>query len=100
MPTKKDRVGTEGGKKSKSAYKKRQSRHGRRKEEQECLRKKTGWARREERRVKVPIKEKRIGTHRDNKGKSACHKERNKYAIHKKGESMRYNSVDSFISYR
>ena len=38
----------------------------------------------------MPIKEKRIGTHRDNKGKSACHKEWNKYAIHKKGKSMRY----------
>ncbi len=42
VPTKKDRVGTEGGKKSKSAYEKGQGRYERRKEEQECLRKKTG----------------------------------------------------------
>ena len=43
-------VGTKGGKKSQSAYEKRQSRHGRRKEEQECLRKKdrVGTERREE----------------------------------------------------
>ena len=50
MPTKKDRVGTKGGKKSKSAYEKRQGRHGRGKEEQECLQKKdmAGTERREE----------------------------------------------------
>ena len=41
MPTKKDRVGTERGKKSKSAYQRKKDRHGRGKEEQECLRKKT-----------------------------------------------------------
>ena len=42
MPTKKDRVGTERGKKSKSAYEKRQSRHGEKRGSKKCLSKKKG----------------------------------------------------------
>ena len=62
MPTKKDRVGTERREEAKSAYQRKKGRHGRGEEESKCLRKKTELALREERKQKVPIKEKRVGT--------------------------------------
>ena len=41
MPIKEKRVGTERREEAKSAYQRKKGRHGERKEEQECLRKKT-----------------------------------------------------------
>ena len=62
MPIKEKRVGTEGGKKSKSAYEKRQSRHGEKRGSKKCLSKK-----------------KRVGTERGKKSKSAYKKRQSRH---------------------
>ena len=59
-------VGTEGGKKSKSAYEKRQSRHGK-----------------EERRARVPTKKDRVGTEGGKKSKSAYEKRQGRHGRRK-----------------
>ena len=56
-------VGMKGGKKSKSAYEKRQSRHGRRKEES-----------------RVPTKKDRVGTKGGKKSKSAYQRKKDRHA--------------------
>ena len=59
-------VGMKGGKKSKSAYEKRQSRHGRRKEES-----------------RVPTKKDRVGTKGGKKSKSAYEKRQSRHGRRK-----------------